>query len=265
MKTTKLNKVPTFSAAQNTREKMVFTGKRKRGVGKATPRSSSKLAAQVKQLMRMKQEKKFVDHSETGNCGQVDGSSSGAYVKQLVVAIPQGDGEGQRIGNSVTGTGLVAKQQFFEQSATNGIRRVRSHVIRTLDPGMSTTEILEAVLDVNPMSEVRDYFSGLNYTMMRDKRVTILGTAETELHDNLGVTTVGRLTGDLTIPIKFDDQTIRFVGDSSSTPANVRYHVLTVCDNGNIGSGSSSKPVFITGANTGLQVKSTGRLWYTDS
>ena len=247
------------------------TGKRKRGVAKATPRASKKLAAQVKQLMRMKQEKKFVDRAETGNLGQVDGNTnSGAYVELLVGSIPQGDGEGQRIGNSITATGLVAKQQLFSQSAAQGTRRVRSHVIRTLDPGLSATDVLEATLDVNPMSGVRDYFSGLNYTMMRDKRITVLGTADTVLVDHLGgiggSDQPGRLTGDLTIPIKFDDETIRFSGDTASFPASLRYYILSVCDNGNIAaSGTSTRPVFIPAANTGLQSKSTGRLWYTDS
>ena len=239
------------------------TGKRKRGVAKATPRASKKLAAQVKQLMRMKQEKKFVDRAESGNVGQVSANASGALVELLVGSIPQGDGEGQRIGNSITATGLVAKQQLFGQTSAQGDRRVRSHVIRTLDPGMSSTDILEGTLDVNPMSGVRDYFSSLNYTMMRDKRITVLGTAETVLTDSGGGGTA-RLTGELTIPIKFNDETIRFAADGASFPASIRYHILTVCDNGNVG-GATTQPVFITGQSTGLQSKSTGRLWYTDS
>lgn len=244
----------------------VATGKRKRGVAKATPRASKKLAAQVKQLMRMKQEKKYVDFAVTGTVGQVDATGSGSYVARIVDAIPQGDGEGQRIGNSITATGLVVKQQFNAQSFAKGTRRVRSHVIRVLDPGLGATDILEGVLDVNPMSNVRDYFSNLNYTMMRDKRITILGTAETTLVDHLGGTEVGRLTGELTIPVKFDDQTIRFASDTSSFPASIRYHVLTVCDNGNRNLTTTSlQPVFITGEETGLDAKSTSRLWYTDS
>ena len=248
---------------------MPVTGKRKRGVAKAAPRASKKLAAQVKQLIRMKQEKKFVDRAESGNVGQVDTNNSGAYIKLVVGSIPQGDGEGQRIGNSITATGLVVKQQFVGQSVTGGTRRVRSYVIRTLDPGMSDTDILEAILDINPMSAVRDYFSSLNYTMMRDKRVTILGQAETALcpqGDGAAESLSHPSTGELTIPIKFDEQTIRFNGDTASFPASIRYHVLTVCDNGNIAaSGTSTRPVFVPAANTGLQTKSTGRLWYTDS
>lgn len=244
----------------------MVTGKRKRGVAKATPRASKKLAAQVKQLMRMKQEKKFVERAETGNVGQVDANNSGAYVELLVGSIPQGDGEGQRIGNSITATGLVAKQQLFAQAFTKGTRRVRSYVIRTLSYDLTPTEILEGTLDVNPMSGVRDYFSGLNYTMMRDKRISVLGSAETVLTDHLGGTEAGRLTGELTIPIKFDEETIRFSGDSANFPAAIGYYILSVCDNGNIAaSGTSTRPVFIPGEETGLQCKTFGRLWYTDS
>lgn len=67
---------------------MPVTGKRKRGVAKAAPKASKKLAAQVKQLMRMKQEKKFVDRAETGNVGQVDTNNTGAYIKLVVGGIP---------------------------------------------------------------------------------------------------------------------------------------------------------------------------------
>ena len=242
------------------------TGKRKRGDAKAAPKAmSKKLAAQVKQLIRMKQEKKYVDYAVTGNVAQVHGNLHGSYVERIVDQIPQGDGEGQRIGNSITATGLVLKQQFNAMGAAQGTRRVRSHVIRVLDPGLGATDILDGVLDVNPMSGVRDYYSNLNYTMMRDKRITILGTAETTLVDHLGGTTQGRLTGDLTIPVKFDDQTIRFQSDASGFPASIRYHVLTVCDNGNRSGSASTLPVFIPDANTGVEAKSTSRLWYTDS
>lgn len=243
----------------------VATGKRKRGVAKATSRPSSKLAAQVKMLMRMKQEKKFADKTHSGRLGQVDGTDSGAFVKLLTADIAQGDGESQRIGNSITATGFVVKQQFDGQSFTNGTRRVKTYIVRVLgSPGVN--DVRDAVLDVNAMSEVRDYFSSLNYTMMRDKRISVIAQGETMLTPNTG--TAGQQTpstGELTVAVKLDD-TIRYSGDAEVLPASVRYYCLTVCDNGNAAlSGTSSRPVFYTGEETGLNVKTTGRMWYTDS
>ena len=150
--------------------KRTALGKRKRGA-RVAPMTSKKLQSQVRQLMRMRQEKKYADVTATGAVAQANGSAAGALVSAITPTIAQGDGEGQRIGNSITATGLVVKQQFMKQQFGIGPRRVRTHIVRVLDPGMSTAEVLAATFDTNPLSGVVDYFSSLNYTMMRDKRV----------------------------------------------------------------------------------------------
>lgn len=238
--------------------------KRKRGFKSpmSRPVPSKRLAAQVKQLMRMRQEKKFAEVVVSGGVGQVNNDAQGAFIQSILSTIGQGDGESQRIGNSITATGIVFKQQFFKDSSASGARRVRTHIVRTLDPSMSTTDILEAVFDVNPMSGVRDYFSNLNYTMMRDKRVKILGSAQT-IMDTSGDSNPS--TGIITIPVKFDDETIRYSADGETLPASIRYHCITTCDLGNRGSATSGLSVFVTQASTGLDVKGTARLWYTDA
>ena len=117
--------------------KRTALGKRKRSARVPVSTSSAKLQAQVKRLMRMRQEKKYAEISVTGLVGQVEGSLTGALISDITPNIGQGDGESQRIGNSITGTGLVFKQQFIKQAAGIGPRRMRTHVIRTLDPGLS--------------------------------------------------------------------------------------------------------------------------------
>jgi len=229
---------------------------------------SKKLQAQVRQLMRMRQEKKFAEQAVTGVVGQVAVNAVGALSSLILPQVPQGDGEGQRIGNSITATGLVWKQQFIKQVGGIGPRRVRTHIVRAADPGVSTSGVISAVLDVNPLSGVRDYFSGLNYAMMADKRITIIGTAETKLMSNYDDNMAGineRSTGDLTIPIKFGDQTIRYEADGDTYPSSVRYFALTLCDNGNSGASTSSASVFVTTASSGVESKGYCRLWYTDS
>jgi len=250
--------------------KRTALGKRKR-----TPpvsMSSKKLQAQVKRLMRMKQEKKYAEKAVTGVVGQVSSGATGILSKDITPTIAQGDGEGQRIGNSITGTGLVVKQQFIKQVNGVGPRRVRTLVIRCLDPSLSEADVINGVLDVNPLSTVRDYFSALNYTMMSDKRLSILGQAETKLvvdrpRDN-GDPMIPdeQSTADLTIPVKFDDQTIRYTADGDSVPASIRYFMLTMCDIGNSStSAAGGMPIFVTTASSGVLSKAYSRLWYTDS
>jgi len=242
-------------------------GKRKRTPIRASSTQKA-LKAQVARLMRIRQEKKYAEIAVTGNVGQVDGSSDGALVSAITPSIAQGDGEGQRIGNSITATGLIVKQQLVKQENGVGPRRIRTHVVRVLDPGMTSAQVLTAVLDDNPLSGVRDYFSSLNYTMMSDKRVQLLGTAETKLmsnYDDNMVQVNERSTADLSIPVKFSEQTIRYNASGDSTPAAIRYFMITLCDNGNIAGTASGAAVFVPTASSGCESKAYARLWYTDS
>jgi len=263
--------------------KRTALGKRKRGA-RVAPMTSKKLQSQVRQLMRMRQEKKYADVTATGAVAQANGSAAGALVSAITPTIAQGDGEGQRIGNSITATGLVVKQQFMKQQFTAtglvvkqqfmkqqfgiGPRRVRTHIVRVLDPGMSTAEVLAATFDTNPLSGVVDYFSSLNYTMMRDKRVQLLGSADAKLMSNYddNMTSANeRSTAELTVPVKFDDQTIRYSADGDSAPASIRYFTITLCDQGNSSGGTSGLSIFIPNATSGVESKLYARLWYTDA
>nr|APC94143.1 hypothetical protein [uncultured marine virus] len=137
---------------------------------------------------------------------------------------------------------------------------------------MSAADLLTATLDVNPLSGVRDYFSSLNYTMMSDKRIQVLGSTDVTLKETPFVTfpdnteLVEPANGELTVPIKFDDQTIRYQADGDSAPAAIRYFMLTTCDVGNADTSSASTlDVFQKVINTGVKSKAYSRLWYTDS
>jgi len=250
--------------------KRTALGKRKRTPVAAM--SSKKLQAQVRQLMRMRLEKKYFDSIDPGGItvAQFNAAVAGAHVQDITPVIAQGDGEGQRIGNSLTATGMVVKQQFIKQEFAIGPRSVRTHVVRVLDPGMSAGDVLTALLDVNSFSGVRDYFSELNYAMMRDKRVQILGTKETKLLSNssdTGNDRQERATGHLTIPVKFDDQTVRYQADADILPANIRYFYVTLMDIGNESTttDSPSGSALVFSQKSGCEMKYSSRYWYTDA
>lgn len=251
--------------------KRTALGKRKRGARVPAKMSATKLQAQVRRLMRIRQEKKFFDYIHPGDSavGQVNAAVTGSLVQDITPVIAQGDGESQRIGNSITGTGMVVKQQFLKQFNAIGPRKVRTHVVRVLDPGMSATDVLVATLSINVFSGVRDYFSELNYAMMRDKRVQVLGTKEARLESNFSdnnTELAERSTADLILPVKFEDQTVRYEADGDNLPANIRYFTITLVDIGNGSTGTASTlPVFVKSAQSGVDYKMSSRFWYTDS
>nr|APC94142.1 hypothetical protein [uncultured marine virus] len=109
--------------------KRTALGKRKRTVAPRVRMTTAKLQAQVKRLMRMRQEKKYAEKGVTGVVGQVLINASGTLVQDVTPTIAQGDGEGQRIGNSITATGLVLKQQFQVQLFCISKRRLRTHLL----------------------------------------------------------------------------------------------------------------------------------------
>jgi len=233
--------------------------------------ASAKLQAQVKRLMRMRQEKKFAEVTRTGTVAQVNGSLVGAVSEDITPTIAQGDGEGQRIGNSITATGMIFKQQFIKQPAAVNNRRVRTHIVRVLDPSLAFDTVLQALLEVNPLSGVRDYFSNLNYSMMADKRIKIIGTAEASMptdtprDDAAPMANKEMSASELQIPISFDDETIRYTADGDTSPTAIRYWAITLCDLGNKGTGTSTADVFVQAASSGVKLKSYNKLWYTDS
>ena len=65
--------------------------------------------------------------------------------------------------------------------------------------------------------------------------------------------------------MKFDDETIRYAADANSTPASIRYFMITLVDIGNTSTTHSTLPVFVLTGSTAVESKAYARLWYTDS
>lgn len=238
---------------------------------RAGKNSLSKLAKDVMMIKAsLNTEKKHTDFEETptiGEVGQVRNNAGGSLALAATPAIPQGDGSSQRVGNSIKATGLVFKINMIKQAQARGPRRIKMYVVRDLD-GATVSQIPGKILDLNPMSGVHDYHSNLDYTQFKDNRFKILGTKTVYLPQDSGDGTHSeqeRQTAACTFAIKLNE-VIRYETDNDQFPANVRYSLIMVADNGNCGTNTSQiVDILVPQANSGVDVKVASRFWYVDN
>lgn len=239
---------------------------------RASKNSMSKIAKDVMMIKsQLNVEKKYKDFDEVikGGVAQVDGNSQGYLVFDCLPLITQGVGESERVGNSLKATGLVIKMNIAKQIGAGGPRRLKIHVVKCLDTAITQSGVADSILDVNPISGVRDYHSNLDYTQFKDGRLKIIRTAYAYLGSNYDNSTntpaAEAATAAKTIAIKLND-VLRYATNGSSFPENVRYFVVITCDNGNrSGTASTLSTIFAPDANSGCLVNAHSRFWYVDN
>lgn len=234
--------------------------------------SFSKIAKDVMMIKAsLNVEKKFVDSGEVikGQVGQVNQNTQGFLTMDLTPILPQGVQESQRVGNSVKLTGMVLKMNVAKQVGAGGQRRLKVYLVRSTDPQLAPNDVANKIMDVNPLSGVRDYHSNLDYTQLKDGRLKVLRTTKLFLdsnHDNSTNTPASEATTAVrTIALKLDD-VLRFQDNASPNPENIRYTAVVVCDNGNHNASASTLlTIFSPEANSGCLVNAHVRSWYVDN
>lgn len=231
----------------------------------------SKLAKDVMYIKsQLNVEKKFKDTLEvsSGSVGQVFNNGDGSSNFEITPQIAQGVEESQRVGNSIKATGLVLKFSMLKQTQAEGDRRVRIYVVRCLDQQLASNDIHFRLLDSNPFVPVRDYNSNLDYTQLKDGRIKVIAQKNVYFSQNGGdglVSANELVTRSVTLPIKMNE-VLRYEGNSSTLPENVKYHVVMVCDNGNAGPTTSTVlGCFVPEANSAIDYKCHSRFWYVDN
>lgn len=235
--------------------------------------SLSKIAKDVMMIKsQLNVEKKYLDTAETvnGSVGQVNVNAEGRDVVAITPVISQGTGESDRVGNSIKATGLVVKMNVIKQINAQGPRRLKLFIVRSSDPDLPGATVHEKILDVNPMSGLRDFHSNLDYTQLKDGRLRILATKNIYLPQDSGVAsgtmdTRERQTRAITCAIKLNE-VLRFETDNANQPENCRYWAVLVADNGNRGGTNSSLvDIFVWQNESAIDYKMTTRFWYVDN
>lgn len=244
----------------------VSYGRRGLRVGK---NSVSRLAKDVQMIKsRLNSEKKFVGSNvTTAQVAQANHNAFGYYAVDLTPVIPQGDGESQRVGNSLKLTGFHQKLQFIGQGNCQSNRRLKMHMICTTDSTSTNDQIIADVYDTNPLTGFIDYHSNFNYSNMKRAHKIVAKRAFTLRTNTVaGNDQYTPPIGDTTLGMKMQALT-RFEGDADNTPKDQRYILVILCDTGNRNPSSSTtnNGVLVTGLQTGVEIQHHYRWYYVDN
>jgi hypothetical protein len=241
----------------------------------------AKLAAEVRGIKKQQNvEKKhhelvLTDPSgdETLQISQVNGNNEGAYALDITPSISQGIQHDQRIGNSMKMTGMSFKYQIDGQSNTWTKRRIKFTLVKVHSPdvsSVSTTEVINMMYDVNPLTNVRDTNAPLNYTTLKQNGITVIRQVScylpdsTYTHAGLAVEAqVAHKTGQFSIALQ---DIIRYASASATTPEGFKYLLILQGDVGNRSQSNSTKTdIPVTSALTGANVRLHCRYWWVDN
>lgn len=269
--------MPFFRTAKKYAKKAVKATGKRYGVSygrKGLRMQKSSLARIDKDVQMIKSrlnvEKKFVTSSvTTASVGQSTVNSPGWYGVDLLPAFPQGDGESQRVGNSLKLTGFHQKFQLQGQQFCYTDRKLKFHYIRTTDTTSTIAQIIGDVYDPNPLTGFIDYHSDFNYSNMRRAHKVIrkrnftlkadssLLAAQADTYRTIGTTQIGLKMQEL----------LRFEGDAANSPKDYRIILVIFSDVGNNhpSGNASNAGCLVTFNNTGVEIQHHYKFHYVDN
>jgi len=233
------------------------------------------LTASVGMIMaRLNVEKNYKDTDvSTATVGQCTANTDGALSLDVTPSIAQGDGEGNRHGNSLKLTGMSLPMSFIGQNGTHSARKIIVSLLRvkSADNGVTATEALQHYWDTNPLNGLRDANCPKNYRSGSHDGITCVREATYRLkptqQDFSGQSS--NLTEQSHFSTKFNvklQDVLRYDGNGDSKPTGIRYYLIIRCDAGNDSpSINSTLDVPITNATTGVNVRVSQRSWYVDN
>lgn len=256
-------------------KKKVFGDKGFRGrydPTRAGVKSLTNLAKDIKMIQeRLNVEKNFKDTDlATVFVAQVDGNGEGAYCTEVTPVLPQGDGKGQRVGNSLKMTGMSFPIQFCGQANTLSGRRLRFTLIRSRGKARTSAEVFTDLYDANPINGIaRDFNAPRKYTkgdglqVIRSQNYYLKPPALDGGSQGVTDTEFSQLT--VKFNVKLQD-TLRYDSDATTDPDNIRYFVLIQTDLGNkSGSTVSTLDIPVTSLASGVLCRFASRAWYCDN
>jgi len=229
------------------------------------------LTASVAMIMgRLNVEKNYVDTDvATSSVGQVNANSDGSYKVDITPSISQGDGQGNRHGNSLKMTGISLPFQISGKSNCTGARKLRVSLlkVKSADNGISATEAFEHYWDTNPLTGVRDFNAPRNYRSGAHDGITCVRSQTYFLPapSLLSGSAVDAEKAVLTrkFNVKLND-VFRYDVNGDTKPTGLRYILVIQADAGNSGS-SSTLDVPIQDSNTVMDLRVSQRSWYVDN
>lgn len=228
----------------------------------------AKLAAQVGSIMeRLNVEKKSkTGLVQLGNVAQMNQNTFGFVTHDLTPLWTQGVGEDQRVGNSLKLTGYNMKIQLRGQQNTVSARRMKLMIIKTTDTTTPLINIVNDILDPNPLTGIIDYHSQWDYS--DNKRVhKVLRTVRMYIKPpefSTGSQSEKSIR-DYNISLRLND-VLRFENNLVQEPNDCRYFLVILCDTGNLSATGSTNPgsMVPTGL-SGVEYQFHDKFWYVDN
>lgn len=222
-------------------------------------------------MSRLNVEKNYKDAAIVQTSfGQVNQNVDGASIQDITPVISQGDGEGNRHGNSLKMTGFSIPIQINGMTNCQGARKIRISLlkVKSADNGVSTTEAFEHYWDQNPLTTMRDYNAPRNYRSGAHDGITCVrsSTYYMKAPTVLSGSSVDAEAGILTTKfnVKLND-VLRYDANGDTTPLGIKYYLVFQADTGNNNAASSGIGVPITEGNSGMELRVGARAWYVDN
>lgn len=242
---------------------------------KATANTAKDIAMLAKSIVeiraRLNVEKNYVDRDVvTGRCGQVDVNSDNTQILDVTPIIAQGDGQGQRHGNSLKITGLSLPVQFSGQSNCLNVRKIRLMLlrVRSADNGVDPLEAWEQYTDVNPLNGLRDMNAPKNYRAGSHDGITCVRTANYSLKAPALLQGTGADYEQSCFSTKFNvklQEVFRYATNGDSLPDGIRYYLVIQVDAGNSGINASTLDVPVKLGSSGIEYRLSQRSWFVDN
>lgn len=259
--------------ARKAEQKVFGSGgaKRRYGIGKGKGgfnfKNVLKDIESIKGMLNV--EKNYLDRDViTTTFAQVSANADGVYCDEITPVIVQGDGKGQRIGNSLKLTGMSFPLQFSGDQFTLSGRKIRFTLVRSTGHPRTSGEVISEMYDVNPINAVcRDYNAPRKYTkgnglsVIRSK--TYYLKPPTLDNGSIGADHIERSQLTVKFNVKLND-VLRYTADVDSAPNNIRYFIIVQTDVGNDGA-ASTLDVPIQQSSSGVVLRMAQRSWYVDN
>jgi len=231
----------------------------------------AKLVKDVREIKkRQNVEKNYVDVDViTSDLGQVSNDNDGIRVLDVTPQISQGDGQGNRHGNSLKLTGMSFPMSFLGQARCHSARKIQVSLMRVRDNDNSTsgTDLVQQYWDVNPLNGMRDTNAPKNYrnskhdgiACIRQKTYMLKATQ----HDVPGSEDEkSHFTAKFNVTLQ---DVLRYAEDGHSSPDGFRYFLVFQCDAGNHSTVASTLDVPVKIPDSGVALRVSQRAWYVDN
>lgn len=232
----------------------------------------AKLAKDVREMKkRQNVEKNYVDRDVlTDSIGQAYANIDGIVTLDVTPIIFQGDGQGNRHGNSLKMTGMSFPMSFIGQSRCHSARKIRVSLMRVRDNNNNTvaSDVNSQYWDVNPLTGLRDFNAPRNYRNSKNDGVTCIRskvyTLKATQHDVPGdETEKSHFSAKFNVTLQ---DIFRYINNGDTLPDGFRYWLVFQCDAGNRHpSANSTLDIPIQNDNSGITLRLSQRSWYVDN